>query len=120
MLHLMICEASEVAAIAPFGELMEGSAVVLSDGGLISGFRMKQTAAHLAAEGLRLFKTINLLRLSVPPLRTTIIPALDDIIESGATQAYTEELFGYLVERGGPTTCCGAMRRRQMARNRQH
>ncbi|KRQ89859.1 phosphocholine cytidylyltransferase family protein [Bradyrhizobium valentinum] len=99
--YLTMGEATDVAAVAPFDELMEGSAVLLSDSGLISGFRMKQTAAHLVADGPRLFKTMNLLRFSAPTLRATIVPALDNIIGSGATQAYTEELLAYLVERRG-------------------
>ncbi|WP_082656160.1 phosphocholine cytidylyltransferase family protein [Bradyrhizobium valentinum] len=96
----MISQATDVAAVAPFNESMEGSAV-LSDGGLITSFRMKQTAANLLADSPRLFKTINLLRLSATTLRATIVPALDDIIGSGATQAYTEELLANLVERRG-------------------
>ncbi|MDH2347781.1 phosphocholine cytidylyltransferase family protein [Bradyrhizobium sp. SSUT77] len=99
--YLMISQASDVAAVAPFNELMEGSAVLLSDGGLITGFRMKQTAANLVADGPRLFKTMNLLRFSATTLRATIVPALDDIIGSGATKAYTEELLANLVDRRG-------------------
>src|SRR5262249_46168285 len=79
----------------------EGSAVLLSDGGLISGFRLKQTAANLVADGPKLFKTMNLLRFSAPTLRATIVPALDDIIGSGAIRAYTEEVLAYLVEKRG-------------------
>ncbi|NYG45493.1 NDP-sugar pyrophosphorylase family protein [Bradyrhizobium sp. IAR9] len=99
--YLMIGEATDVAAVAPFGELMEGSAVVLSDTGFISGFRIKQTAANLIADGPTLFKTMNLLRFSAPTLKEKIVPALDDIVGSGATRAYTEELLAYLVERRG-------------------
>ncbi|MQW40801.1 phosphocholine cytidylyltransferase family protein [Sinorhizobium meliloti] len=99
--YLMISDATEVVAVAPFSELMEGSAVLLSDTGYITGFRMKQTAANLVESGPRLFKTMNLLRLSVKALKSTIVPALDDLIGSGATQAYTEELLSYLVERRG-------------------
>ncbi len=99
--YLMNSAAADAAAVTPFTELMEGSAVLLSDSGSISGFRMKQTAAKLAAHGPRLFKTMNLLRFSAPTLSTTIVPALDDIIGSGATQAYTEELLSYLVQRRG-------------------
>ncbi|QOZ23987.1 phosphocholine cytidylyltransferase family protein [Bradyrhizobium sp. CCBAU 51753] len=99
--HLVDSQATDVAAVAPFNELMEGSAVLLSDAGLITCFRMKQTAANLVAGGPRLFKTMNLLRFSATTLRTTIVPALNDIIGSGATQAYIEELLAYLVERRG-------------------
>ncbi|PJG51466.1 hemolysin activation protein [Bradyrhizobium forestalis] len=99
--YLMMNQATDVAAVAPFNELMEGSAVLLSDGGLITAFRMKQTAANLVAGGPTLFKTMNLLRFSATTLRATIVPALDNIIGSGATQAYTEELLAYLVEQRG-------------------
>ncbi|MCC8938656.1 phosphocholine cytidylyltransferase family protein [Bradyrhizobium sp. Arg62] len=99
--YLMISQATDVAAVAPFDDSMEGSAVLLSDAGLITDFRMKQTAANLIGDGPRLFKTMNLLRFSASTLRATIVPTLDDIIGSGATQAYTEELLAYLVERRG-------------------
>lgn len=99
--YLLFGEATDVAAVAPFNALMEGSAVLLSDRGFISGFRMKHTSAKLNADGPRLFKTLNLLRFSATTLRTMIVPALEDIIGSGATQAYTEELFAYLVEKRG-------------------
>ncbi|MCP3417880.1 phosphocholine cytidylyltransferase family protein [Bradyrhizobium brasilense] len=98
--HLMTSQATDVAAVAPFDESMEGSAVLLSEGGLITSFRMKQTAADLVADRPRLFKTMNLLRFSSSTLRTTIVPALDNIIGSGATRAYTEEVLADLVERG--------------------
>ncbi|MHC2296167.1 phosphocholine cytidylyltransferase family protein [Rhizobium mongolense] len=99
--YLMMSEVTDVAAVAPFDEMMEGSAVLLTDLGFISGFRMKQTAADLVEGGPKLFKTMNLLRFSVSTVRSTIVPALNDIIGSGATQAYTEELLAYLVERRG-------------------
>ncbi|UPK05843.1 phosphocholine cytidylyltransferase family protein [Bradyrhizobium sp. 170] len=99
--YLLFGEATDVAAVAPFNALMQGSAVLLSDRGFISAFRMKQTSATLNADGPRLFKTLNVLRLSATTLRAMIVPALDDIIGSGATQAYTEELFAYLVEKRG-------------------
>lgn len=98
--HLMACQSPDAAAVAPFGELMEGSAVLLADG-FISGFRMKQTAADLAADGPRLFKTMNLLRFAAPSLRATVVPALDEVIRSGARQAYTEEFLAFAVENRG-------------------
>lgn len=99
--RLIACQSPAAAAVAPFGELMEGSAVLLADNGFISGFRMKQTAADLTADGPRLFKTMNLLRFAAPTLRATIVPALDDVIRSGARQAYTEDLLAFAVERRG-------------------
>ncbi|MBP1299774.1 phosphocholine cytidylyltransferase family protein [Bradyrhizobium elkanii] len=101
VLRYLIRSAPDAAAVAPLNGLMEGSAVVLSDSGLISEFRMKQTAENLATDGPPLYKTINLLRFSASTLRSTIVPALDEIIGSGATRAYTEELLAYLIERRG-------------------
>ncbi|WP_407114522.1 phosphocholine cytidylyltransferase family protein [Bradyrhizobium sp. LMG 9283] len=99
--YLMSSRAQDAAAVAPFHELMQGSAVILSDNGFISEFRMKQTADTLVADGLPLFKTMNLLRLSRSTLQAAVVPALDDIIRSGATQAYTDELLADLVEKRG-------------------
>ncbi|SPP98018.1 phosphocholine cytidylyltransferase family protein [Bradyrhizobium vignae] len=99
--YLMISQAPDVAAIAPFDFSMEGSAVLLSDCGFISEFRMKQSGENLVGNGPSLFKAMNLFRLSGPTLKATIVPALDEIIGSGVTQAYTEELLSYLVERRG-------------------
>ena len=90
------------AAVAPFDELMEGSAVVLDADGMIAEVRMKQTAADLKRAGAPiLFKTMNLLRLSADVLRDTVVPALDQIIGSGAIKAYTEELLAHLIEKRG-------------------
>jgi len=99
--YLMMDQATDVAAVAPFEEYMEGSAVLLSDSGLITAFRMKQTAENLAPDGPRLFKTMNMLRFSTTTLRATLVPALNEIVGSGVTQAYTEELLAHLVERRG-------------------
>ncbi|MEK9281015.1 phosphocholine cytidylyltransferase family protein [Bradyrhizobium sp. ISRA442] len=99
--QLLISKEPDAAAVAPFDELMQGSAVLLSDLGFISEFRLKQTARNLAADGPPLYKTMNLLRLSASTLRTEVVPALDDMIKVGATQAYTEELLSYLVETQG-------------------
>ncbi|WP_456794061.1 phosphocholine cytidylyltransferase family protein [Bradyrhizobium sp. USDA 4506] len=99
-LHCLARDSSrDVAAVAPFQATMQGSAVLLSECGFISGFRMKQSGADLPAGGPMLFKTLNLLRLSASTLQTTVVPALDDIIGSGATRAYTEELLAFLIER---------------------
>ncbi|TKV74017.1 phosphocholine cytidylyltransferase family protein [Bradyrhizobium elkanii] len=92
---------ADVAAVAPFDARMQGSAVLLSEDGFITGFRMKQSGADLSDSDQTLFKTLNLLRISASTLRTTIVPALDDIVGSGATQAYTEELLAFLIERRG-------------------
>ncbi|MGY3591764.1 NDP-sugar pyrophosphorylase family protein [Bradyrhizobium sp. USDA 4341] len=98
--RLIMAKAPDIAAVAPFTKMMEGSAVELSDDELISTFRMKQTSASLAG-GPRLFKTLNVLRFAASTLRNTIVPALDEIIGSGATRAYTEELLAFLIERRG-------------------
>jgi NDP-sugar pyrophosphorylase family protein len=102
MRRLRLDEADDAAAVAPFDELMEGSAVVLDADGMIAEVRMKQTAADLTRAGApKLFKTMNLLRLSVSTLRRTVVPALDDLIRSGATKAYTEELLAHLIANRG-------------------
>jgi NDP-sugar pyrophosphorylase family protein len=94
-------EAENVAAVAPFDVSMEGSAVLLADNGYIAEFRMKQRVENVLDGMPRLFKTMNLLRLSGADLRTKIVPYLDDLIASGAVKAYTEELFANLIERRG-------------------
>ncbi|WOH80289.1 phosphocholine cytidylyltransferase family protein [Bradyrhizobium sp. BEA-2-5] len=99
--YLDLHPGADVAAVAPFDVKMQGSAVLLSKEGLISAFRLKQSSANLSQNGPALFKTMNLLRLSESSLSNIIVPALDDIIGSGATQAFTEELLAYLVERRG-------------------
>ncbi len=96
--ELIVSEAPDAAAVAPFDELMQGSAVLLSDLGFISEFRLKQTAKNLIGNGPPLYKTMNLLRLSASTLRAEVVPTLDDMIRAGATKAYTEELLSYLVE----------------------
>ncbi|WP_439397634.1 phosphocholine cytidylyltransferase family protein [Bradyrhizobium sp. PMVTL-01] len=111
--HLLHSGPTDVAAIVPFDESMEGSAVLLTDSGLISQFRMRQTGANLTPDGPQLFKTMNLLRLSAPTLNATIVPALNQIIGSGVTQAYIEELLSHLIERRGlqlATTRCDHVR----------
>ncbi|WFU40191.1 phosphocholine cytidylyltransferase family protein [Bradyrhizobium sp. CB82] len=99
--YLNLVDALDVAAVAPFEPSMQGSAVTLSENGLISAFRLKQTAANLDGNGPVLFKTMNILRFNSVTLRNTIVPALNDLIGSGATQTYTEELLAHLVESSG-------------------
>lgn len=99
--RLSLPHAADVAAVAPFDATMQGSAVLLSDAGVISGFRMKQTAADLSDSGSQLFKTMNLLRFDAETLNSMIVPALDEFIAAGAWQTYTEELLAYLVDRKG-------------------
>ncbi|WGR93345.1 phosphocholine cytidylyltransferase family protein [Bradyrhizobium sp. ISRA443] len=99
--YLARSPAADVAAVAPFQPTMQGSAVLLSECRFISCFRMKQSGADLSIGGPMLFKTLNLLRLSGSTLCTTIVPSLNEIIASGATGAYTEELLSYLVEHRG-------------------
>lgn len=101
---LNLAKSSAVAAVAPFDSSMQVSAVVLSENGWNSAFRMRQTAADLDANGPRLLDTLNILRLDSVTLRGIIVPALDEIVGSGARQAYTEELLAYLIERRGLTS----------------
>lgn len=99
--HLMMGDAANTAAVAPFDPSMEGSAVILSSNGLISEVRLKQTFANLASGGPALFKTMNLIRFSDADLRTMVVPVLHGLISSGAIKAYTEELLAHLIDRYG-------------------
>lgn len=99
--NLTLCDAGNVAAVAPFERSMEGSAVVLNDNGYIAEVRMKQTAADLNEGAKPLFKTMNLIRFAGEDLRQTIVPYLDDLIGCGAVTSYTEELLSQLIEHEG-------------------
>lgn len=92
--------APDAAAVAPFDERMEGSAVILDPQGDIIEVRMKQTAADLGQAGPVLFKTMNLLRLSAETLRDRIVPALDAYAERGAVTVYTEQMLAGLIDDG--------------------
>ncbi len=62
---------------------------------------MKQTAADLNQPGApRLFKTLNLFRFSRATLSGVIVPALDDLIGTGAGTTYTEQVLAQLIGRG--------------------
>ncbi len=76
----------DVAAVAPFDATMTGSAVTLSETGAVSAFLMNQTAESLR-DGPAPFKTMNLFRFSAQTLQKTLVPALDAMIEGGATRA---------------------------------
>ncbi|AYG64070.1 phosphocholine cytidylyltransferase family protein [Rhizobium jaguaris] len=95
--YIEMGEAENVAAVAPFGWSMEGSAVVLAENGYITEVRMKQTGADLSDGSPALFKTMNLIRFSCNDLRETIVPYLDDLIAGGAVKSYTEELLSDLI-----------------------
>ncbi len=99
--YLIMKDAQNVVAVAPFEASMEGSAVILSDGGYITEFRMRQTAANLTDGVPQLFKTMNLIRLGGDDLRFKLIPYLDELIGTGAVKAYTEELFANLIAHRG-------------------
>lgn len=102
----------DVAAIATFDDTMEGSAVVLDPDGIITEIRMKQSAASLNG-GPSLFKTMNLFRLSADTLRSVLAPALDELIRSGATAVYTEQLLAHLIHDRGlrmAAACCDGFR----------
>jgi NDP-sugar pyrophosphorylase family protein len=100
--RLISKEGEDAAAVAPFDETMEGSAVLLSDDGNIVEVRTKQTADDLRRNtGPTLFKTMNLLRFAAGSLRNSVVPALDDLVERGETKVYTEQLLGQLIRERG-------------------
>lgn len=88
---------SDVAAVAPFDETMEGSAVTLCAKNYVQDVRLKQTPADRQTGAAALYKTINLFRFSADSLRQAVMPALDGLIRSGAVTAYTEQLLSMLV-----------------------
>lgn len=94
---LLRSEAANSAAVAPFTPEMEGSAVTLSDLGLIVEVRTSQTAANLSGAASPLFKTMNLFRFNAQALAGRIVPALDELVRGGSTKAYTEQLLGQLI-----------------------
>lgn len=97
---LELSDADNVAAVAPFDPLMEGSAAVLSEDGYIAELRMKQTAENLVDGSPPLFKTMNVLRFCADDARQVIVPHLAHLIESGAVNTYTEELLSQLLRQG--------------------
>ncbi|UVC15500.1 phosphocholine cytidylyltransferase family protein [Mesorhizobium onobrychidis] len=105
--YLTLDDADNVAAVAPFSPEMEGSAVVLTNGGYIAEVRMKQTAANLNDSSPPLFKTMNLIRFSGEDLRRTIVPYLNDIISAGAVKSYIEELLSNLIQLKGLRIAAG-------------
>ena len=99
--RLLLSQATNCAALAPFAAEMEGSAVTLADTGLIVEVRTSQTAANLAASPSPLFKTMNLFRFGAEALRMALVPALDRLVSEGATKVYTEQLLGQLIANQG-------------------
>ena len=86
----------DVAAVAPFDETMTGSAATISNGGTIDQVLMKQTAADLNRDET-LFKTMNLFRFAQDTLRRAVVPALDEVVGSGAVTAHVEQVLTYLI-----------------------
>lgn len=97
-LQNVLDSAGDVAALDVFDESMTGSAVLLSSQDMVRAFRMNQTAAHLGAEPL--YKTINIFRFTSQTLRDSLVPALDELIYTGGTTAYIEQLLATLVTEG--------------------
>jgi hypothetical protein len=62
---------------------------------------MKQALANLLKDGPRLFKTMHLLRLAAPPLRSTMYQRSTTSSAPVQRRQYTEELLAYLVEQSG-------------------
>lgn len=87
-----------VAALDVFDEMMSGSAVVLSDDGQVREFRMNQSGANLSMEPL--YKTINLFRFGADTLRDHLVPRLNDLVASGGSKAYVEQVLAGLIADG--------------------
>jgi hypothetical protein len=56
---------------------------------------MNQSAATLGRD--RLYKTMNIFRFTASTLRHKLVPRLDDLIHSGGSKAYIEQLMASLV-----------------------
>ena len=96
--RLLDASPGSVAAVADFDSTMAGTAVTLTSDGLIKDFRTNQTAADL--NGVALFKTMNLYRLTGQTTRRHLVPALERLVQAGATRAFLEEVFTDLVADG--------------------
>jgi NDP-sugar pyrophosphorylase family protein len=110
--RLVASQSVDVAAVAPFDRTMSGSAVTLSQIGLIQEFRMNQTSADLGGP-VPLYKTMNLFRLAGSTLRDTLVPELDRLIATGGTRAYVEQLMARLISDLGwqvATAQCGDLK----------
>lgn len=94
--RLVRCGESDVAAVAPFDAMMTGSAVTISAAGSVDQVLMKQTAADLNRDET-LFKTMNLFRFAQSTLRRAVVPALDEVVGSGAVTAHVEQVLTYLI-----------------------
>jgi choline kinase len=86
----------DVAAVVPFDETMAGSAVTISAAGTVDQVLMKQTAADLNRYETR-FKTMNLFRFAQDTVRRALVPALDEVVGSGAVTAHVEQVLTYLI-----------------------
>ncbi len=101
-LPALLAVVGDVAAVAPFDATMTGSAVTLSASGAVSSFRMNQTSEALR-DGAPLYKTMNLFHFTAETSRRILVPALDAMIEGGATRAYVEQVLANLVNEGSLT-----------------
>ena len=94
--RLLASKHRDVGAVAPFTQIMSGSAVTLVEGGLIDRVHMNQSAD--SSNGTPLFKTLNLYRFEAETLKRTLVPALDAWINSGNTRSYVEQVLASLIE----------------------
>ena len=86
----------DVAAVSPFDRTMTGSAVTISTRGMVDQVLMDQTVAG-PGRGEPLFKTLNLFRFTQGTLRRAVVPALDEVIRSGAITTYVEQVLAALI-----------------------
>jgi NDP-sugar pyrophosphorylase family protein len=106
--RLLASAHEDVGAVAPLTEAMSGSAVTLSEGGLIQRILMNQSASN--QHGIALFKTMNLYRITGTTAREVLVPALDEAIRVGSSKAYVEQILSGLVEARAlqlGAECCG-------------
>jgi NDP-sugar pyrophosphorylase family protein len=85
----------DVGGVAPLTAAMSGSAVTLSEGGVVQQILMNQSASD--QHDVPRFKTMNLYRFTAATAREVLVPALDEAIRSGATKVYVEQILSGLV-----------------------
>ena len=96
--RLLSTPSGDVAAVAPFDDMMAGTAVTLAPDNLIEDFRANQTGNDV--NGTTLFKTLNLYRLSARTLQRHILPRLQRLVRAGAIKVPLEDVFTDLIVAG--------------------
>ena len=88
----------DVAAVDVLDELTSGSAVLLTDDGLVVYYRMNQSAPHGTSASI--YKTVNIFRFTADTLRRHLVPTLDNLFRHGGSKTYVEQVLSSLITEG--------------------